>query len=82
MISEWQQALTLLNTKIDFYDEWVASGKRPAVKAIKAVKAVARTKAAHPRRRAGLQRFKKGISAHPAAAAARPTRLRCLPSAP
>jgi DNA-binding transcriptional MerR regulator len=37
MISEWQQALTLLNTKIDFYDEWVASGKRPAVKAVKSV---------------------------------------------
>jgi DNA-binding transcriptional MerR regulator len=37
MISEWQQALTLLNTKIDFYDEWVASGKRPAVKAVKKI---------------------------------------------
>ncbi|SFV02240.1 DNA-binding transcriptional regulator, MerR family [Polaromonas sp. YR568] len=37
MIGEWQQALTLLNTKIDFYDEWVASGKRPAVKGVKAV---------------------------------------------
>ena len=37
MISEWQQALTLLNTKIDFYDEWVASGKRPAVKTAKAI---------------------------------------------
>lgn len=37
MISEWQQALTLLNTKIDFYDEWVASGKRPAMKAVKKI---------------------------------------------
>lgn len=35
MIGEWQQALTLLNSKIDFYDEWVASGKRPAVKTVK-----------------------------------------------
>ena len=38
MIAEWQQALTLLNSKIDFYDEWVASGKRPAVKAVKTIK--------------------------------------------
>lgn len=37
MIAEWQQALTLLNTKIDFYDEWVASGKRPAMKAVKKI---------------------------------------------
>lgn len=37
MIAEWRQALTLLNTKIDFYDEWVASGKRPAVKTVKSV---------------------------------------------
>ena len=32
MIAEWQLALKLLDSKIDFYDEWVASGKRPAVK--------------------------------------------------
>lgn len=37
MIAEWQQALTLLNTKIDFYDEWVASGKRPAVTVVQAI---------------------------------------------
>ncbi|WP_457280608.1 MerR family transcriptional regulator [Polaromonas sp. P5_D5] len=32
MIAEWQLALKLLDSKIDFYGEWVASGKRPAVK--------------------------------------------------
>lgn len=32
MIAEWRLALKLLDSKIDFYDEWVASGKRPAVK--------------------------------------------------
>lgn len=34
MIAEWQLALKLLDSKIDFYGEWVASGKRPAVKAV------------------------------------------------
>jgi len=34
MIDEWQLALRLLDSKIDFYDEWVASGKRPAVKVV------------------------------------------------
>ena len=32
MIAEWQLAMKLLDSKIDFYGEWVASGKRPAVK--------------------------------------------------
>ncbi|MGH8804660.1 MAG: MerR family transcriptional regulator [Polaromonas sp.] len=31
MIAEWQLALKLLDSKIDFYDEWVATGKRPPV---------------------------------------------------
>lgn len=35
MIAEWQLALRLLDRKIDFYDEWVASGTRPAVKVAK-----------------------------------------------
>lgn len=42
MIAEWQQALALLNSKIDFYDEWVTSGKRPAVKAVRAVNTITR----------------------------------------
>ncbi|MCZ8257791.1 MAG: MerR family transcriptional regulator [Polaromonas sp.] len=50
MISEWQQALALLNTKIDFYDEWVASGKRPAAKAPTTVARATRTP--RPRRAA------------------------------
>ncbi|WP_332777092.1 MerR family transcriptional regulator [Polaromonas sp.] len=33
MIAEWQLALKLLDSKIDFYDEWVTTGKRPPVKA-------------------------------------------------
>ncbi|UUZ63851.1 MerR family transcriptional regulator [Polaromonas sp. P1-6] len=32
MIAEWQLALKLLDSKIDFYDEWVTTGKRPLVK--------------------------------------------------
>jgi DNA-binding transcriptional MerR regulator len=28
-IAEWTQALGLLDTKIDFYGEWLATGKRP-----------------------------------------------------
>ncbi len=39
MIAEWQLALKLLDSKIDFYDEWVASGKRPAVKAVQRISA-------------------------------------------
>ena len=29
-IAEWTQALELLDRKIDFYGEWLATGKRPA----------------------------------------------------
>ena len=28
-IAEWTEALSLLDTKIDFYGEWLASGRRP-----------------------------------------------------
>jgi len=28
-IVEWQEALAMLDGKIDFYGEWIASGKRP-----------------------------------------------------
>lgn len=28
-ITEWQQALDLITRKVDFYDEWLATGKRP-----------------------------------------------------
>lgn len=31
-IAEWTRALALLNRKIDFYDEWLATGRRPAKK--------------------------------------------------
>ncbi|HEX3141807.1 MAG TPA: MerR family transcriptional regulator [Rhizobacter sp.] len=30
-IEEWGQALTLLDSKLDFYGEWLASGRRPAI---------------------------------------------------
>lgn len=30
-IARWRQALALIDAKIAFYDEWVASGERPAV---------------------------------------------------
>lgn len=49
MIAEWQLALKLLDSKIDFYDEWVASGKRPEVKVVQRV-------GAQPRPREKLRR--------------------------
>ncbi len=30
-IEQWREALALLDAKVDYYDEWVASGARPAV---------------------------------------------------
>lgn len=30
-IADWQEALTMLDGKIDFYGEWIAKGKRPAL---------------------------------------------------
>jgi len=33
MITKWTEALTLVDAKIEFYDEWVAKGSRPAVSA-------------------------------------------------
>ncbi|WP_407150105.1 MerR family transcriptional regulator [Bradyrhizobium sp. ORS 86] len=31
MIAKWTEALALVEAKIEFYDEWVAAGTRPAV---------------------------------------------------
>ncbi|MFL6648060.1 MAG: MerR family transcriptional regulator [Sulfurifustaceae bacterium] len=31
-VAEWTRALGLLNRKIEFYDEWLATGRRPAKK--------------------------------------------------
>ena len=31
MIAKWTEALTLVDAKIEFYDEWLAGGARPAV---------------------------------------------------
>ena len=30
-IARWTEALALIDAKVEFYDEWVASGERPAV---------------------------------------------------
>ena len=30
-ISHWTEALALIDAKVEFYDEWVASGERPTV---------------------------------------------------
>jgi hypothetical protein len=30
-IEEWGEALALLDDKIDFYGQWMSSGKRPAL---------------------------------------------------
>jgi DNA-binding transcriptional MerR regulator len=32
MIAEWTTALTLVDRKIDFYGEWLATGQRPAMR--------------------------------------------------
>ena len=29
-IARWQEALTALDQKLDFYDDWIATGQRPA----------------------------------------------------
>jgi len=29
-ISRWQEALAALDQKLDFYDDWIATGQRPA----------------------------------------------------
>jgi DNA-binding transcriptional MerR regulator len=31
MISRWNQALALIDAKVEFYDEWVCSGERPSI---------------------------------------------------
>ena len=30
-IVRWTRALELINAKVDFYDDWVANGERPAL---------------------------------------------------
>jgi hypothetical protein len=30
-IARWSEASTLIDAKVEFYDEWMASGTRPAV---------------------------------------------------
>jgi DNA-binding transcriptional MerR regulator len=30
-ISRWTEALALINAKVEFYDEWVCKGERPAI---------------------------------------------------
>jgi DNA-binding transcriptional MerR regulator len=48
-IARWTDALALINAKVEFYDEWMASGERPAVsphqrlpRAMRALKKAAR----------------------------------------
>jgi DNA-binding transcriptional MerR regulator len=48
-IARWTDALALINAKVEFYDEWIASGERPAVsphqrlpRAMRALKKAAR----------------------------------------
>lgn len=50
-IARWTEALALIDAKVEFYDEWVADGKRPAVDPHRRIPAVAgrRTTAARPR---------------------------------
>jgi len=30
-ITRWTEALALIEAKVEFYDEWMANGERPAV---------------------------------------------------
>jgi hypothetical protein len=30
-ITRWTDALALIDAKIEFYDEWIANGERPAI---------------------------------------------------
>lgn len=46
MIAKWTEALALVDAKIEFYDEWVTKGSRPAVSAQQR----ARAKRPRPRR--------------------------------
>jgi DNA-binding transcriptional MerR regulator len=52
-IAEWNEALAMLDGKIDFYGEWIASGKRPPLEndpvAARRGKSPARKKTARPR---------------------------------
>ena len=41
-IARWTEALALINAKIEFYDEWVAKGARPAVAPHRRVRAPTR----------------------------------------
>ena len=45
-ITRWTDALALIDAKIEFYDEWIASGERPAVTPHRRVKARASRPAA------------------------------------
>ena len=38
-ITRWTDALALIDAKIEFYDEWIANGERPAVTPHRRVKA-------------------------------------------
>ncbi|WP_198960840.1 MerR family transcriptional regulator [Bradyrhizobium sp. UFLA03-84] len=31
MIAKWTEALTLVDAKVEFYDEWMAGGRRPTI---------------------------------------------------
>ena len=49
-LAEWQAALDLLDGKLAFYDEWLASGKRPATGVRKSAKAAKKRRAPRPTR--------------------------------
>lgn len=41
-IAKWTDALALIDAKIEFYDEWVAGGERPAVEPHRRIRTLAR----------------------------------------
>jgi DNA-binding transcriptional MerR regulator len=43
-IVEWQQALHLIDSKIDFYGEWLATGKRPTAPMVSRNKRISKFK--------------------------------------
>jgi hypothetical protein len=42
-ITRWTEALALIDAKVEFYDEWIANGERPAVEPRRRVRSAKRT---------------------------------------
>jgi DNA-binding transcriptional MerR regulator len=61
-ITRWTEALALIGAKIEFYDEWVAHGERPAVTPQARVSRAKNAGTAAARSRAAAARSKDGAA--------------------